>query len=304
MIIIGIDEKKHSVTDQGRTTKLNDMKMDLHCHSHFSDGKHAPSFLLRRALDNQITHLALTDHDCIDGIAQLQMEANDIQIIEGVELSCMWNTIEIHIVGLQIDSEHKSIEKLLVRQQEARVHRAKAIDERLHKLGITGLMTYLEALPCTAYTRSHIADFLVEQGICKNKQKAFKAYLGKRGKVYTAASCCSLQEGVQAIVDAGGIAVVAHPGRYPLSKTKLSALLDDFKSCGGEAIEGSYSNIDPNTQSYLCKLAIEKALYLSAGSDFHDAAATWTDLGKFPRLDQQAKKNAIWLHPKWHSIES
>ncbi|MGY8785294.1 MAG: hypothetical protein ACKVIB_07835, partial [Pseudomonadales bacterium] len=85
------------------------------------------------------------------------------------------------------------------------------------------------------------------------------------------------------------------------SKTKLSSLLDDFKACGGEAIEGSYSNIDPTTKAYLSKLAEEKSLYLSVGSDFHDAAATWTDIGKFPALDQQAIKNAIWLHPKWHS---
>lgn len=280
------------------------MKVDLHCHSHYSDGKHTPSFLLRRALDNQVTHLALTDHDCVDGLEQLKDEADGIQIIEGVELSCIWSNTEIHIVGLHIDSKNANIEKLLAQQQKARLDRAKTIDGNLNKLGIEGLMPYLESLPCTAYTRSHIADFLVERGLCKNKQKAFKSYLGKRGRVYAAASCCSLQEGVQSILDAGGIAVVAHPGRYPLSKTRLKALLDDFKSCGGEAIEGSYSNVDPAMQTYLCKLATENAFYISTGSDFHDAAATWTDLGKFPRLDQQAKKNAIWLHPKWHSVDT
>ena len=277
------------------------MKADLHCHSHFSDGKQSPSFLLQRATENKLTHLALTDHDCIDGLESLQREASDITIINGVELSCLWNTMEIHIVGLFIDPKNSHIEKLLASQQTQRENRAQAIDRNLQKLGIHGLMSYLQSLPCTAYTRSHIADFLVQEKVCKNKQKAFKTHLGKRGRVYAAASCCSLNEGVTAILNASGVAIVAHPGRYSLSKTKLSALLDDFKTCGGEAIEGSYSNIDPTTKAYLSKLAEEKELYLSVGSDFHDAAATWTDIGKFPALDQQAIKNAIWLHPKWHS---
>lgn len=277
------------------------MKADLHCHSHFSDGKQSPSFLLQRATENRLTHLALTDHDCTDGLESLHAEAGDITIINGVELSCLWNTMEIHVVGLFIDPSNSHIEKLLASQQAQRENRAEAIDKNLQKLGIHGLMPYLQSLPCTAYTRSHIADFLVQEKVCKNKQKAFKTHLGKRGRVYAAASCCSLNEGVTAILEASGIAVVAHPGRYSLSKTKLSSLLDDFKECGGEAIEGSYSNIDPTTKAYLSKLAEEKSLYLSVGSDFHDAAATWTDIGKFPALDQQAIKNAIWLHPKWHS---
>ena len=277
------------------------MKTDLHCHSHFSDGKQSPSFLLQRAIENQLSHLALTDHDCIDGLEFLQDNARDIRIINGVELSCLWNTMEIHIVGLFIDPGNGDIKKLLASQQVQREKRAQAIDTELQKLGISGLMHYLQSLPCTAFNRSHIADFLVQEKICKNKQKAFKTYLGKRGKVYVPASCCSLNEGVTAILKASGIAVVAHPGRYSLSKTKLASLLDDFKACGGEAIEGSYANIDPATKTYLSRLAEEKSLYLSVGSDFHDAAATWTDIGKFPALDQQAKKNAIWTHPKWHS---
>lgn len=277
------------------------MKADLHCHSHYSDGKESPDFLLARARENRVTHLALTDHDCIDGIEELRMNAGEITIIDGVELSCVWNNVEIHVVGLLIDRSSAHIEKLLAAQQLERKNRAEAIAIKLEKLGVEGLIPYLQALPCIAYTRSHIADFLVHENICKNRQKAFKSHLGKRGRVYVASSCCSLDTGVAAIREAGGIAVVAHPGRYSLSKTKLRALLDDFITCGGEAIEGSYSNIDPTTKAFLSELAEEKSLFLSVGSDFHDAKATWTDIGKFPTLDQQAIKNAIWMHPKWHS---
>jgi len=276
------------------------MKIDLHCHSHFSDGKLPPHVLLQRAVENGLTHLALTDHDSIDGIINLRQYSNELTIINGVELSCLWNNIEIHIVGLLINLENKGIGDLLASQQKQRKHRALAIDEKLRKLGVEGLTDYLQTLPCTAYTRSHIADFLVQKDICKNRQKAFKTHLGKRGKAYVPASCCKLAEGVAAICAAGGIAVIAHPGRYSLSKKKLESLFDEFKLHGGEAIEGSYSNIDPMTKTYLSKIAEEKSLYISAGSDFHDPSASWTEIGKFPALDQQAKKNAIWLHPKWH----
>ncbi|MEX0964810.1 MAG: PHP domain-containing protein [Pseudohongiellaceae bacterium] len=280
------------------------MKADLHCHSYYSDGKESPAYLLQRAREQGVTHLALTDHDCIDGLTKLRAEADGVTIIDGVELSCLWNSIEVHIVGLLIDATEEHIDKLLASQQKERRKRALAIDSNLQKIGVNGLMPYLDSLPCTALTRSHIADFLVQENICKSRQKAFKTHLGKRGRVYTAASCCSLEEGVRAIRESGGIAVVAHPGRYSLSKTKLNALIDDFIACGGEAIEGSYSNIDPSMKAYLCTLARDKSLYISLGSDFHDAAATWTDIGRFPALDQQAIKNAIWFHPRWHSLQS
>jgi 3',5'-nucleoside bisphosphate phosphatase len=277
------------------------MKVDLHCHSYYSDGKQSPAFLLQRAKEKRLSHLAITDHDCVDGLCEIGTSHEDITLINGVELSCLWNEMEVHIVGLFIDVKNSHIETLLVEQKLQREHRAQAIDQKLQKLGVQGLMPYLLSLPCTAYTRSHIADFLVQENICKNKQKAFKTHLGKRGKIYAPANCCTLAAGIAAIREAGGIAVLAHPGRYPLSKKKLNDLTDDFKDCGGEAIEGSYSNIDSGTKSYLSEMAAEKSLYLSVGSDFHDAAATWTDIGKFPALDQRGIKNAIWLHPKWHS---
>ncbi len=289
-----------TIPAMSKTHCLKPMKVDLHCHSYYSDGKQSPEFLVQRAIENQVTHLALTDHDCIDGLLQPAVVNSGITVINGLELSCLWNNLEVHVVGLLFDIENKDIRGLLAAQQTQRELRARAIDEKLRKLSIYGLMPYLQGLPCRAYTRSHIADFLVQENICKNRQKAFKTHLGNQGKAYVAASCCSLATGIAGIRAAGGIAVLAHPGRYSLGKKKLSLLLDDFKDCGGEAMEASYSNIDASTKACLSKLAEEKSLYVSVGSDFHDAAASWTDIGKFPALDQQAKKNAIWLHPKWH----
>ncbi|NQV68803.1 MAG: PHP domain-containing protein [Pseudohongiella sp.] len=278
------------------------MKVDLHCHSYFSDGKQAPEFLVQRAIENKVSHLAITDHDCTAALDLIANHLTELTIINGVEISCQWNSMEIHIVGLLIDPASGDLRELLSSQQQQRKLRMQAMDEKLRSLGTDGLLSYFENLPCISYTRSHVADFLVAEKVCKNRQKAFKSHLGKRGKIYVGSNWCSLAEAIACIQSAGGIAVLAHPGRYPLSWRKLETLVDDFKDYGGEALEGSYSNIDPNSRKRLCELALAKSLYLSGGSDFHDRAAHWTDIGKFPALDQQALKNAIWLHPKWHSL--
>ena len=277
------------------------MKPDLHCHSHFSDGQHAPEFLIQRAIENGVTHLAITDHDCIAAFQQLDDSPSDIRLISGVEISCDWNGLEIHVVGLMFDCKDVGLLDLLALQQQRRRDRISAIAEKLEALGHPGLLDYFENLPCISYTRSHVADYLVQQGICKNRQKAFNNFLAKRGRAFVPSSWCSLSICIGAIRQAGGIAVLAHPSRYPLTKSKLATLVDDFAAAGGEAIEVSYSNIAPVVKQALSELSLAKQLYASVGSDFHDAAAHWTNIGKFPPLNQDTQKNAIWLHPKWHS---
>ena len=277
------------------------MKMDLHCHSYFSDGNHSPDYLLERAQQNQITHLAITDHDCIEACSFSSSQYPEVTLINGVEISSAWNNLEVHVLGLCIDSANVQLQQLLARQQTQRQLRIQEMDVKLNNLGTAGLMAHLDNLPCIAYTRSHAADFLVLKGVCKNRQKAFKSHLGKNGRIYVAPKWCDLQDAVAGIRSAGGIAVLAHPGRYPLSRRKLEALTDDFCAAGGEALEVSYANIQPDIKQRLSELAISRQMYCSIGSDFHDAQASWTDLGKFPQLDAEAKKNAIWLHPKWHS---
>ena len=164
---------------------------------------------------------------------------------------------------------------------------------------MTGLWRHLEELNCTSYTRSHVADFLVEKGLCKNRKRAFGTYLGRRGKLYIEPHWCGITDAVKAINDSGGIAVLAHPGRYPLGKNKLRRLLTEFSECGGEALEVCYANIDRSTRDRLSRLCLSFELWASMGSDFHDSSAHWTDVGKFPVLPELLLNTAIWLHPKW-----
>lgn len=278
------------------------MKIDFHCHSHFSDGHHSPQFLLQRAAENQLTHLAITDHDCITDLSKLEIPAGII-LVPGIEISCNWNKHEIHLVGLQIEDSHPELNAFINGQQQARTERVSSISEKLEKLGINGLLEFMAAKPCLSWTRSHVAEFLVSEGHSKTFHKAFKKFLKPSGSVYVAAQWPALNEAISIIKQAGGIAVLAHPSRYNLTNTKLLSLINDFILAEGEAIEVSFGGIDPLRSRALCDIALQRNLFVSAGSDFHTADRQWTDLGKFPAIESRAIKNAIWNHSRWHSID-
>lgn len=277
------------------------MNYDLHSHSHYSDGEHSPQFLLDRALGNGVTHLAITDHDCVDAYKEA-VELSDpgrITLVPGVEISCAWGTLEIHVLGLMINPEQEGLRRFLTAQQDRRRARIARIEEKLIKRNIHGFDEFIAALPARALTRSHVAQFLVEAKVCKDRKKAFKAYLSRRGALYSPGQWPALTEAISTICDAGGIAVLAHPNRYGLSTRKLRGLLGDFVSFGGKGMEVCYSNLDAGQQGLLRQLCKEFDLWASCGSDFHTASATWMDLGKIPQLHGELTNRAIWKHPIW-----
>ena len=278
------------------------MKPDLHCHSFFSDGKHSPEFLLQRAQELQISHLSITDHDHITVLDNSFSELYSVKLIPGVEISCQWQGLEIHVVGIGIDAQNEALQLLLRKQRAARKNRISDIAKLLEKHGIEGLPKYMQSLECISMTRSHVSHFLISSGKSKNHSQAFSKYLGEKGRAFVPSNWMSLAQTNKAIAEAGGISVLAHPGRYALNKRALRELIDAFKTAGGLAIETSYGNINPTVQNNLENIALDKDLYVSAGSDFHSKDAHWTDLGKFPAITTRVKQRAIWTHPKWHSL--
>lgn len=271
------------------------MKVDLHCHSDLSDGKQSLPWLIERAIENGVTHLAITDHD----FAQKLEQPENLKLIEGVEISAAWQSTEIHVLGLFVNANQPELESLLVAQRASRQDRAELISTRLSEQGHDGLMEYLRALSAKAYTRSHMADFLVQKKISKTRQKAFKTYLRKGGRAYVPPTWCSLKTCINAIQAGGGIAVLAHPGRYAINKKGLASLVEDFSKLGGDAIEVSYPNIDDSMKRKLEDLAEVADLFMSLGSDFHDAGAHWTDVGKVPPLSREVAERAVWNHERW-----
>jgi len=277
------------------------MLADLHAHTWYSDGSLAPQSLLERAASNQLTHLAITDHDttaAFDVISPAQIPSS-LTLITGVEISSLWERQEIHVVGLGLDRHNLALQTLLHVQQALRRDRVAQMDMRLQKAGITGLQTYLDGLPCTAVGRNHVAQFLIDKGIARSKDHAFKDYLGDRGKYSATAMWCSIGAAVDAIGAAGGIAILAHPNRYKISNPALRRLVSEFKSAGGQGIEVSYSNLDADRIDHLAALCIANDLWASTGSDFHTPSNHWMDLGRFRYLPARCADRAIWLHPDW-----
>lgn len=277
------------------------MNVDLHCHSHFSDGQHPPQFLLDRAVANNVTHLAITDHDCLLNCSELKVPPG-LTLVPGLEISASWRAMEIHIVGLSIDAESKPLQDFVSRQQQLRRDRISAMDKKLSGQNISGLLDYLQSKPCISWTRGHVAEFLVSKGHVKDMQRAFKRFLRPGGSAHVAAQWPEIGEAIAAIQQASGIAVLAHPGRYGLTRSKLGRLMDDFQQDGGDAVEVSYGSINHVQRTSLITMTQERGLYASAGSDFHSAERQWTDIGKFPALGSAAIKNAIWAHPRWHFL--
>lgn len=295
--------------------------IDLHSHTHFSDGDLAPDSLLSRASELGLEYLAITDHDSVTAFKTLKNQATsgasistDITdsagkllrlselsggLISGVEMSCQWEGLEIHVLGLLLDVDNPVLTSLLQKQQERRRQRAQAIDLKLQRNGITGLSAYLDTLPCDAISRSHVADFLVNQGHSKNKQHAFTKWIGRKGKAYVPADWCEFAEAIQTIHQAGGIASLAHPDRYPLSRPRFRRMVEDYCEAGGDAIEVSYSNLNPGSLGHLADLCEQHNLWATAGSDFHSPDHHWMDLGKIRMMPAVCRARAIWHHPLW-----
>ena len=247
--------------------------IDLHCHSTVSDGALSPAEVVRLAHANGCTVLALTDHDHTGGLAQARAEAAQcgIRLINGVEISVTWRGRSVHIVGLDFDEDNPALQTLLAQVRKGRLERLAAIAAKLEKKGIGG--AYEGALALAAnpemVSRTHLAEFLIQNGHVRNKQQAFTKYLGEGKPASVAHEWAVLSDAVAAIRGAGGLAVIAHPMRYGFSATAKRNLFEEFKELGGQGMEVHSGNCDKNDRLNYALLAERYGLLASAGSDFH-----------------------------------
>ncbi len=268
---------------------------DLHAHSNFSDGLHAPRDLLERALAAGVTTLALTDHDTIAGVAELKAAAQDkpIKIIVGIELSTRWKKHDLHVLGLNVNPQSPELLALIERQNDSRIQRALTIGERLEELGIPD--AYKRACVIAGHdrvTRPHYAAVLMADGLITETQQAFKRYLGRGRPAYVATPWAELEEVVQVINAAGGNAIVAHPLKYDLTRTKLHELAVLFKDYGGagfEVVSGETNMLQAADMAGICE---RYGLYASSGSDFHGEGISRIGLGRQRQLPVHCKP--IW----------
>lgn len=271
------------------------MIYDLHTHSNASDGVLKPADLVVRASEKGVTHLALTDHDTIGGIAEAAQMASQVnlKLIPGIEFSSQWQATNIHIVGLNINPDSPELLHVIEQQQQARAKRAEEIARRLAKLGIQDALAGAQRYAGSSLLgRPHFARYLMEIGAASSINQAFKKYLGS-GKVGDVKQVWpEVEDIVSTIKSAGGIAVIAHPLRYGFTVTKLRRLIEDFCACGGQGIEVVSGQQSANETDTVVNLSERYSLYASCGSDFHVPDQPWQELACFGKLPDRC--TPVW----------
>jgi predicted metal-dependent phosphoesterase TrpH len=261
---------------------------DLHCHSTRSDGLMPAGEVVARAAQRGVKVIALTDHDEVSGLEEARDAAHAaaIELIDGVELSVTWHGHTIHVVGLRVDPRHETLLDGLRVNRSGRDGRAERISAQLERVGITGALEGARKYVTNPelVSRTHFARFLVESGRVRTTQAVFDQFLGEGKPGYVPHEWASLGDAVSWITAAGGIAVIAHPGRYKLDEPSREKLLRNFIDLGGAGIEVVTGSHSPDQFGYWARRAREFGLLASTGSDFHGLRDGYRDLGDLPPL--------------------
>lgn len=285
---------------------------DLHSHSNASDGLLTPRGLIELAVEMGCDAIALTDHDTTDGLHEAGLAAREknLRFICGVEISVTWplaphgsarhadiKPTTIHIVGLGIDPANTVLASGLESIRAGRLERARRMGEDFERVGINGLFedAFDIAENKTMIGRTHFARALAGRGLVKSVGKAFERYLTFGRPGYVAHQWVSVAEAVTWIRVAGGVPVVAHPGRYKLTRAEIRILMDDFKAAGGRAIEVVTGSHQPHQYREYAIIAREMDFLASRGSDYHGPGESHFQPGKLPPLPAD-------LTPVWHAL--
>ena len=269
----------------------------MHNHSTFSDGLLSPTQLIELAARTGVDAIALTDHDTTDGLDEAAAAAKrmGIQFVPGVEISVSWGATTLHVVGLQVDPAAKRLAGGLESIREGRFGRAQRISAALDSLGIEGTFEAALALAenKSMLGRTHFARHLAETGRVKDIQAAFDKYLAKGKPAYVPHRWASLEDAVGWIRASGGVAVLAHPGRYDLKPMMRHEMLADFKRLGGAAIEVVTGSHRPEQYALWQREALEHGFLASRGADYHGPGESPIEPGRLPAL--HASLTPVWI---------
>lgn len=269
--------------------------IDLHTHSHASDGAFSPTELIEKASKAGIKTLALTDHDTVAGLEEAQTAAQklDISLINGIELSGQWNNKPVHIVGLNINPGSETLMKAIDRLEQLREERAIRIGNKLTKVGIENAFENAKRYAGNGtVTRFHFAQYIIETGHAKDQTDVFKRFLVRNKPGHVSVEWPSLEETIDTITEANGTAIIAHPMRYKMTATKLRKMISDFKALGGSAIEVVTGNNNQEEIKTATSYAQKYDIAASIGSDFHNENTSWNQLGKLTLLPKDL--TPIW----------
>ncbi len=275
------------------------LNADLHCHSVVSDGTLTPEALAQRAAANGVELWALTDHDEVGGQHRALAAAREhgMKYLTGTEISVTFIGKTVHIVGLGFDAGDAALRQGLADTRGGRGERAMEMSDQLARAGIRG--AYEGALRYVGnpelISRTHFARFLVETGVCRDTGEVFRRFLTEGKPGFVPHRWATLADAVRWITQAGGIAVIAHPARYPLTANEEYALFFEFKAHGGQAVEVVTGSHTAAEAVRYAQTAREFGLAASRGSDFHSPDESHTDLGQLPYLPGE-------LTPVWELL--
>ena len=248
------------------------MNIDLHIHTKASDGEFSPIEIVNKALNNNLSTIAITDHDTTDGLKEAikYAENKEIDIIPGIEINANVDKGKMHILGLYIDYENPKIQSFQKKLRENRNERNKYFIEMFQNEGIN---ITIEDVKKNAsgdiIAKPHFAKTLYEKGYIKDIEEAYTNYFNKESFNLKKNKTPSPKEVINMIKEAKGIAVLAHPQSLKLEDEELINEIKELKSYGLDGIECFHSNHSPEEMNVFKKIAIENDLIMTKGSDYH-----------------------------------
>ena len=248
------------------------MRIDLHTHSSASDGTEPPAGVVASAAAAGLDVVALTDHDTTAGWAEASDAAREhgIVLVPGTEVSALSRHVSVHLLSYLQDPAHPALGDLVARTREARLHRGRAIVERLSSdFPITWQDVLAQQAPGTVVGRPHVADALVALGVVPDRDAAFADVLSTRGDYYVPYYAPEAVEAVEAIRASGGVPVFAHPGADGRGRIVPDAVIAELAEAGMAGLEVHHRDHGPEQRARLTALADRLGLLVTGSSDYH-----------------------------------
>jgi predicted metal-dependent phosphoesterase TrpH len=243
------------------------MFADLHLHTNFSDGTYTPEELVSQAAKNHLAAIALTDHDTVEGCQRAgdACKALEIEFISGAELTAEQDDNEIHILGYFLDTKNEKLLAEIAKFQSVRQNRIQEMVSRLNALNVPLKMEDVLALAnCRSPGRPHVARALVKAGLCGSLDEAFERFLKKNRPAWVPKAKISAEVAIELIHQAGGLAVMAHPG---LNRT--DEVIPDLVKAGMDGIECFHTKHSTAVSEHYLEIADKYHLLVTGGSDCH-----------------------------------
>jgi predicted metal-dependent phosphoesterase TrpH len=245
--------------------------IDLHIHSTYSDGTLTPTEIVRKAEQEKIKVIAITDHDTIEGLEEFNMcGSNYVEKVNGVEISVQMRDFNFHMVGLFIDYSDEEFREKINLLKNARIDRNRKIIKKLNELGYSITYEELEEIAKGEIGRPHFSQILLKKNYFRDKREVFEKLLKKGAPAYFDKFRFNPEEAIKLIKNQGkGISILAHPGLLPFPKKEKLAIITELKKAGLDGLEIYYSEHTPEEIAFLKKIAKDLKLAVSGGTDFH-----------------------------------